>query len=75
MTHILRLISTNALHKQTHAIHQLYFIIFLVKYIRLGIVMTIVTVNSKCCLNACFTSDRQTFGVYSRSDMSWVHKS
>ena len=24
-------------------------------------------------LNACFTFDHQTFAVYSRSDMSWVH--
>ena len=25
------------------------------------------------CSNGCFTSDHQTFAVYSRSDMSWVH--
>ena len=24
-------------------------------------------------LNACFTSNHQTFEVYSRTDMSWVH--
>ena len=25
------------------------------------------------CFNACFTSDQQTFAVYSRSNMLWVH--